>query len=155
CAYSVIRVPRPPARITAFIDGLDMLVASLVHRRHGHQLTGTNRQTVSQVDRAGAFHFARAAIRPEITGQNREEHSISHPPGAARRHSYGLPGGREKVARVVLLAGEPSRRGNHDLVRIRTEPGAPPTEGAVGDDVVPAQAHDVKVLVGGPGVIAG
>src|SRR5712692_9190448 len=122
----------------------------------GISLGGRTDKLPTRAGRAwGAFHFARAAIRPEITGQNREEHSISHLPGAARRHSNGLPAGREKVTRVVLLAGEPARRGYHDLVRIRTEPGAPPTEGAVSDDVVPAQAHEVKVLVVVPGVIAG
>src|SRR5712691_1055048 len=71
------------------------------------------------------------------------------------KRSNDLPCGREKVARVVLFAREPARRDDHDLVRIRVEPGAPPTEGAVGNDVVSAEAHEVKVLKVAPGVIPG
>ena len=65
-----------------------------------------------------------------------------------------LPGFGEEVGGVVVLGSEPGM-GEVDLfVWVWGEPGGPPAEGAVGDDVVLALAHEVEVgVVEGGGIV--
>ena len=42
---------------------------------------------------------------------------------------------------------QPDIRDRHNFVRIGIEPGSPPTEGAVGDDIVLADAHQIHVEI--------
>ena len=61
----------------------------------------------------------------------------------------GGPGVGEEVGGVVGGVFEPGLGITDGFIRIVTEPGGPPTEGAVGDDVVLALRHEVEVEVGG------
>ena len=58
------------------------------------------------------------------------------------------PTGRDDIGLRRCYRRNPRFWRNHHLVRIRIKPGAPPTEAAVGDDVMTAHTHKVHVFCG-------
>src|SRR5438034_4449503 len=68
-------------------------------------------------------------------------------PRPARAGSHPDPSGWQHVPVVDARIVHPPAGCQHQLVRPRVEPGAPPTEAAVGDDVMPAGAHESQLWV--------
>src|SRR5215211_3545891 len=63
----------------------------------------------------------------------------------ARDDSYGDPAVRHDGAGIDGCGGDPTLGQDDQLVGAWIQPGAPPAEGAIGDDVMGAETHEPQI----------